>query len=669
MTETPKRAHLDYEAFSPIPHKDWGAHQYATWKGTAPLSAQWALEDEEPELWLPGKPVPTPLFDYVEKEGANLYAWNAEFEIEMTEHVFSRHGWPIFHPDRWRCTQSIALLYGSPMALGNAGRFFGVEEETAKDARGKHLINKLCKPRTPSAKDPSTRWTLDNAFDDFLDFYEYGLQDVRAERAVLLALPRLELTDEELLDWRLTCKMNRRGWASDLKSCRRILKLLNAYRGHALEELADITSGDVTSVNQIEKIIDWINEQGIIFFNLQKETVADALRTELPPQVRRVLQIRQELGKASFSKFDAQLRLADEDGRIRNGVTGNGAYTGRDKAHGEQYQNYTRDTISKTQEGIQLAMDVLHQEDPIDEIGTLYGSVPGFAAMLPRHTKTASPGNILYVGDYSSIENRLGAWYSGSEYALDIFRKGEDEYRHFSARYNHVNYEDVTDAQRNHGKQAVLMLIYGGGPPRFRATCAQHNIECDVKESKQTVRFYREDLYPEVVKTWYALDETAKDCIESSGARRVLELPYTSVEFRIRKGYLQMRLASGRRISYKKPRVEDVRTPWGAIKESITFLVDTKAGAQRNSIIPSIIFQNLIQGSALDVMKAGIRSVESIGYPVVGRIHDEAAAERKIGEGDLDEYLNGLCPRLPWLNPKDVPILATGYTGLYWTKD
>jgi DNA polymerase len=54
------------------------------------------------------------------------------------------------------------------------------------------------------------------------------------------------------------------------------------------------------------------------------------------------------------------------------------------------------------------------------------------------------------------------------------------------------------------------------------------------------------------------------------------------------------------------------------------------------------------------------------GYPLVGRVHDELINERLEGEGDLDEYLELMCPDLDWL--QGVPIVAEGWTGFRYRK-
>ena len=55
--------------------------------------------------------------------------------------------------------------------------------------------------------------------------------------------------------------------------------------------------------NSSAQLLNWVHENGVEMENLQKATVSEKLSAELPENVRRALEIRQQLGKTSIKKY------------------------------------------------------------------------------------------------------------------------------------------------------------------------------------------------------------------------------------------------------------------------------------------------------------------------------------------------------------------------------
>ncbi len=661
------RVHLDFETFSEMKLPSVGSYKYARHASTEPLCLGWAIEDEDPSLWeQPDFVQPPRLRDHV-RAGGLVWAWNVEFEMPIWQYVMvERFGWEPIPFEQWRCSQALALSFALPAKLELAGPAIGAGE--LKDERGRHLLNKLSKPRKPSKHNPATRWTPEAVPQDYADLYEYCRQDVRTERAIHQALPAQELSAQELRIWQETVRLNFRGWHVDVESTRRMLSLLEAYKVKALGELRAITDFRIETVNQNEKIRAWLAERGVSMPNMQADTVTDALRRkDLDRRSRRLLELRQVLSKASTNKYAAQVRYVTEDDRVRNLLQYHGASTGRDAGRGIQIQNYLRAAISKTNEGVETAIKVLHLPDPIPAIELLYGPVPIFASLLTRSMLTSAPGRVLYAGDYASIENRISAWTAGCEYGLNVFRAGLDEYKQFGSRYFGVDYDAVTKEQRDQSKTAILSLVYGTGWKAFMAKREQQGSPCTEEIARETVNFYREEAYPEVVSMWRDLEKAAKAAIGSPGRVAQVKRPYCRVRFQVRDDFLYMRLPSGRELAYHRPRILPRRTPWGEMRPTIMHWGMTVAGWRLQALIPGRIFENLVQAVARDIMMAGSRRTIAAGYEQVGRVHDEIVSERDQGTGDLDEYLELLCPTLDWLD--GVPITAGGWVGHRFKKD
>lgn len=78
-----------------------------------------------------------------------------------------------------------------------------------------------------------------------------------------------------------------------------------------------------------------------------------------------------------------------------------------------------------------------------------------------RRAFIADPGCLIMSADYSQIELRLIADFSGDPDMVDAFLKGDDIHRRTAAKIYHEKLEDVTDNQRRNAKTANFGIIYG----------------------------------------------------------------------------------------------------------------------------------------------------------------------------------------------------------------
>lgn len=674
-------ANVDFETFSELNLKNVGTARMAEHPSTEVLCMGWAIGDAEPRVWVPGaalfhvreaglarpefhSTLPHELFRLVEDDGL-VWAWNVEMEIPMWEEVcVKRMRWPVIPREQWRDTGALALTLALPANLEMAGDALGLD--IVKDPRGKHLINKLAKPRRPSKNDPRTRWEVNEVPEDYADFYVYCGQDVRAERAAHRALPIDDLDPRELALWQSTTEMNLRGWTVDIDSARRMLSVLADHKTRAQAELVELTGGTITTGGQLDRMLGWLADRGVFLDNMQAETVSDALAGVLPPPCRRLLELRGELGKSSTAKYVAMGARVCDDGTVKNNILHHGAATGRDAGRGMQIQNFPRAAISKTGEGVEVAFRALRSNHPLDTIELIYGRPAHFASMMTRSHLTSSPGMELFCADFAQIENRIAAWGSGCEYGLQLFRDGLDEYKQFAAGHYGVAYDDVTDAQRQHSKHAILLFIFGGGEFALCNQALRFGTFIEEADARKLKNTYRKELYPEVVAMWYGLDKAAKRCVRTGE-----ETNYRNATFRMEENFLMMVLPSGRALAYYDPMVEQKMAPWGKMKPTLTHMgVDSKTRKWvRMKLIPGRIFENYVQATARDAMMTGARRTIEAGYSLVGRVHDELVSQMRRGLGSLPEYCRLMSTPDPWLEGDDsVPIVAEGWCGDRYRK-
>jgi hypothetical protein len=105
-----------------------GAWNYAAHSSTQPLCLFIAVNDDEPLRWLPGDPVPAPLFEVAQDpEHWKLIAHNHEFERAILELILvPRYGFPAISLEAQYCTQQLAAANAYPAELGLLSQALGL---------------------------------------------------------------------------------------------------------------------------------------------------------------------------------------------------------------------------------------------------------------------------------------------------------------------------------------------------------------------------------------------------------------------------------------------------------------------------------------------------------------------------------------------------------------
>ena len=115
-----RTAFWDIETRSAANLRIVGAHQYAIHGTTQPLCMVYAIDNDEPQCWLPGDPVPL-IFNEIaaDPENHRLVAHNVAFEREILENVLvPRYGFPSIPVGCTHCTMVLALFNARPAELG-----------------------------------------------------------------------------------------------------------------------------------------------------------------------------------------------------------------------------------------------------------------------------------------------------------------------------------------------------------------------------------------------------------------------------------------------------------------------------------------------------------------------------------------------------------------------
>ena len=158
-------------------------------------------------------------------------------------------------------------------------------------------------------------------------------------------------------------------------------------------------------------------------------TDADTLEklSDLHPCIAPILKYRQAV-KLNSTYIDALLRKMDSTGRVHSSFDQTGTATGR---------------ISSSEPNLQ---NIPVRTDMGREI---------------RKAFVVRPGYILADADYSQIELRVMAHFSGDEAMVDAFQKGQDIHTRTAAEVYGVPMDQVTREMRSSAKAVNFGLVYG----------------------------------------------------------------------------------------------------------------------------------------------------------------------------------------------------------------
>ena len=145
------------------------------------------------------------------------------------------------------------------------------------------------------------------------------------------------------------------------------------------------------------------------------------------PCIAPILKYRQVV-KLNSTYIDALLRKMDETGRVHTSFDQTGTATGRISSSEPNLQNIP----VRTEMGREI-----------------------------RKAFITRPGCVLADADYSQIELRVMAHFSGDDAMVDAFRRGQDIHTRTAAEVYGVPMEDVTREMRSSAKAVNFGLVYG----------------------------------------------------------------------------------------------------------------------------------------------------------------------------------------------------------------
>ena len=669
-----KRCHVDYETYSEVDLPKAGAYRYAEHESTEITVVSYAIDDGPVVLWVPvytskyqreaiKKKIPgthihwgtTPPKDF---DGVTEWrAHNAQFEYVIgNSEAGQRIGFPKTKPGDWVCTAAKAAAHGLPRKLEKACK--ATNSKHQKGAYGRPAMLKLSRPRKPTKNNPDTRHTLDNAFDDYITLFKYNIDDVLAERELDHIVPDLPKREQTM--YVLDMKMNDRGVYIDLQAAKDCLSLMEQYKAKLNARCRKITGFNAT---QREKLFNWICEQGVNLENMRAETVRDHLKTERNKTVRKVLKIYQIHGMKAPSKYKRMINSVCNDGRLHGMFLYYGAGTGRWASTIVQLQNLFRGILDDPDTAIQL-----YAQRDLKLIEMLYSENPmQIFASTTRGMLCAPKGKILRCADYNSIEGRVTSWLAGQDDKLEIYRTHGKVYEYTAATLFGLptDLDFLLAMKENHpeerfdGKTSELAFGFQGAVAALNRMAKNAGREYTEDRALELVRAWR-TANPMIVKLWRNLENKAAAAVQNPGKIYATN----KLMFKVEGDWLYMRLPSGRRLAYYKPRLVP-----GKYREAVSYMgVDTKTRQyKRVQTYGGRLTENAAQATARDIMAYGWVNLEKHGYNIIGTVHDELYEETYDNVGSLGEMCELMCAKAKWA--EGLPLAAAGWEGPRFKKD
>ena len=630
--------HIDFETRGVLDLKTVGLHRYARHPDTDVWCMAWALDDQEPYVWTPGAEVQWPKHADISK--CTFVAHNAPFELEIWNQIMvPRYGWPPLRPEQTYCTMAKCYAMGLPGALEDAALALGLH--VLKDAEGRSLMLRMARPRAIENGRPI--WWTDP--DKIARLHAYCQQDVRVERELDKRL--MPLSERERAVWLLDYKINQRGVQIDLESAKAAITLAETMKVSYDEQMAKATGGRATTCTALAPIKEWLVENGCpqAKDSLDKQAIVDLLaRTDIPPQARHVLTLRQEAGKASNAKFKVMVERAGADARLRQMYQYHGAATGRWAGRGVQPANLPRDMpdAAVVEKILRLVREGRH-----DAIDAIYGPPLSMVSKCLRSFFVAPPGKKIVHGDWSNVEGRGQAWFAGEQWKLDAFRAADEKrgpglYELAYSRMFNVPVESVNNPseERQIGKVSELAFGYQGGVGSFH-TMAKAYPEISGKISDRQANEFKEAwraAHPRIKGTWRQIENAAINAVRNPGEVYECGYPGRVAKYKVVGSFLWCLLPSGRAICYPYPKLLEgeygpqltyMTQPDQSDKRKGKIIADPKNSSNwvRIGTYGGSLFNNIIQGMCRDFLAEGMLHLDSKGAVIVLHTYDDLCLE------------------------------------------
>ena len=657
--------------------------------------------------------------------GLPVVAHNAAFERAIWNIKLRRlegYPWPELTIAQQHCTMARAAAVDLPQSLDQLNEVLNLPSK--KDKAGYSLMLKMAKPRKINA-DGSVVWWDDP--DNIARLGDYCDDDVRAETDADATVPVLSASERWL--WEQDQTINERGFALDMRSVERALAIVEIAKRDADREMNRLTEGAVKKCSQTAKIVEWLTGRGFEVTSIAKNEYEElvAISEFYGDEIaEKVLTLRRNSMKASTAKLRAMQNCVCDDGRARGLFRYHSAGTGRWTAAIVQPHNFPRVDEEKELPGVLEAFETINEvDDPQeahDRLAVSQGDVIPLISRCLRGMIVAPEDKKLVGADFSNIEGRVNAWISGEDWKLQAFRDfdnrvGHDLYKLAYAKSFNVDIETISKPQRQIGKVEELALGYQGSVGAFISMGINYGLKPDDIRVAITSQFYGTPEWikaaeqyeratnryrlsadqwislkfvvngfrtanAKIAQSWWDLQDAAIEATATPGI--IVPCCNDKVKYLVAENVLWCQLPSGRVLAYNRPRIveqvemiellDDDGNPTGDFVEGnrVKHVVKFEGVHPKTkkwsvlSLYGGLQSNNVVQGTARDLLVKGLANVERAGYPVVLHVHDELVAEIEKEFGSPQHFASLMSTLPPWA--QGLPVTAGAWEHQRYVK-
>ena len=567
------------------------------------------------------------------EEAENIIAHNMEFEYAMMEELLQPHRHKLV------CTMAQAAMCALPLSLEKACE--ALDLGFSKDKIGNLLMKKMCLPQ---------KGTYIEDAESLIKLVDYCKRDVEATHALYTCLPKLPKKEREI--WLAHLDINKRGVPIDRHMMEAINLKAEKHKEFLLEEFQELTG--VPSPSCIQQTVNWLKSKGLNIDNLTAPILNKCLQEDLTKDVRRCLELRQNLSKTSTAKYAKMVDCLQEDDVVRGQFCYHGATTGRWTGRGVQFLNLKRGALDD------FTIECLRNKNLSSKaIEMLFGKNTFYALISKAIRSTVKAKKKFVCCDFSSIEAVVIAWLSGQNTVLKAFLEG-DIYLPAAAKIYNKPENTITSDERQIGKISVLACGYQGGKGAFQAMAKAYGVGVTDEFAQDIVTKWRE-AHPCIVRFWNVLESGFINAVRNHNtavASGAVVFKLEGVTF----PYVSCLLPSGRKLYYPFPNLIKKETPWGSVVDAVEYKTVKEGKWVTTDTYGGKIAENITQAVARDILiDCGFLKFKD---DIVLHVYDEILIDSD--SIDLEEVKKVMSTSPSWA--RDLPLAADGWVGMRYRK-
>lgn len=656
-----KHLSIDIETFSDESIGDTGLYKYAQSDSFEILLFAYSVNFGMVQAvdLARGEKIPDFVIEALDDPEVVKHAYNAPFEW----YCLNQAGYKT-SIGQWTDTMFYGLYLGYPAGLEAIGKAIGLPQDKQKLSTGKALIRYFCTPCKPTkANGGRTRNLPEHDPEKWKLFKGYCKQDVVTETEIYKRLSGFSIPKEEQENWVLDIEMNAKGVPVDVDLIDSALAINDLIDAEMNKEAKKMTG--IKNPNSATQLLSYLRESGFEIDNLTKETVSDLLKKELPEDIRRLLEIRQEMAKTSIKKYVAMDVAKGKDSRVRGLLQFYGANrTGRWAGRLVQVQNLPRNYIGTLDEARALV-----KQRNIKGLEMIYGNVSDTLSQLIRTAFIPSKDKLV-VADFSAIEARVIAWLAGERWVQDVFATHGKIYEATASQMFGVPIEKISKGNpeyslRQKGKIAQLALGYQGSTGAMVAMGAL-KMGLTEDELPDIVSRWR-NANPNIVKLWYEIENNALAVMNDGMSRSFRGLTFSrEADLIYGLDFFVITLPSRRKLYYPKPFLKENQFGKQALHYYSVNQISKKWGV--DSTYGGKLTENIVQAVARDCLAVNIQRVKE-AYPeadILMHVHDEIILDSPENIA-VDEVCKLMGEDISWA--PGLILRAAGFESKYYKKD